>query len=173
MKTTHFAEARVERVRLWTPPVSYSLGDWVRYLLTGERGATGAAISDYLENKLLDHIVGNSAWAAPGTLYFALYTAAPSDSGGGTEVSGGSYARVGVTNNLTNFPAATGGSKSNAGAIDFGTASANWGTITHTAVLDAVTVGNLLFWGPLTTSKLVSSGDGFKFNATKYGFALD
>lgn len=135
--------------------------------------ATGTSLSDYLENEILDHVIGASSWSAPATLYFALYTSAPSDAGGGTEVTGGGYARVSKTNNLTNFPAASAGSKSNANDIDFGTASADWGTITHVAVLDAASSGNLLFWGALTASKTVQNGDGFKFLATKLVFSLD
>ena len=171
MNTIHLAEAHVQRIKLWTPPVSRSMKDWLKYLLAGERGATGTSLSNFLEDELLDHVVGNSAYSAPGTLYFSLFTAAPSDAGGGTEVTGGSYARQAITNNLTQFPASSGGSKSNANAIDFGVASANWGTITHAAVLDVSS--NYLFWGALTASKTVGSGDGFKFNATKFVFALD
>lgn len=136
--------------------------------------ATGTALSNYLENEILDHVVGGSSYSAPGTLYFALCTSAPSDTGiGAGEVSGGSYAREAVTNNLTNFPAASGGSKSNANDIDFGVASADWGTITHVAVMDASSGGNLLFWAALTASKTVLNGDGFKFNADAVTFALD
>lgn len=136
-------------------------------------GATGTAMSDFLENELLDHVLGNSAYTAPGTVYIALYTVTPSDTGGGTEVSGGSYARQAVTNNLTNWPAASGGSKSNGVDIDFGTATANWGTIVAVAILDAATAGNFLFWGALTASKTVNNGDGFKFLATKLSVAFD
>lgn len=136
-------------------------------------GATGTSLSDFLENELLDHVVGNSAYSAPATLYFAVYTANPSDAGGGTEVTGGSYARVAKTNNLTNFPAASGGSKSNANDIDFGLATANWGTLTGAAVLDAASAGNFLFWGALTQSKVINNGDGFKFTTGNVTFALD
>lgn len=118
-----------------------------------------SAASDYLENKILDHILGGSDLTRPSTVYFAFFTAAPSDAGGGTEVSGGSYARVAVTNNSTNFPAAVGGSKSNGTAIVFPTASAGWGTITHYGVFDAASGGNLLFHGALAASKLVETGD--------------
>ena len=170
-----FQDAQVElhRVKLWTPPVSYRLADWVRYLLLGERGATGTSISDFLENELLDHVVGNSAYSPPANLYFSLFTAAPSDSGGGTEVSGGAYARATVAYNLTQFPAASGGSKSNANTIQFADATANWGNITHGGVHDAVTVGNLLFWGALTQAQTINVGGIFRYLATKASFALD
>lgn len=128
-----------------------------------------AAMSDYLENRLIDHLFRAQSFSAPTTLYFALYTAAPSDSGGGTEVSGGSYARASVTTSLSAFKgthgnttgtsSGTGGSTQNASAITFPTPSGNWGTITHWGVLDASTGGNLLFHGSLTNSKNVNNGD--------------
>jgi len=119
--------------------------------------------SDFLELELLDHVLGNAAYSAPATVYIALYTAAPTDAGGGTEVSGGSYARAAVTNNATNFPAASGGAKANGTEIAFATATADWGTVVAFGIFDALTVGNLLYWGDLTASKAVSSGDTAKF----------
>lgn len=118
-----------------------------------------SATSDYLENKVLDHILGGADYTRPAIVYLAFYTAAPNDGGGGTEVTGGSYARPAVTNNATNFPSASGGTKSNGTAIVFPTATAGWGTVTHFGVFDAVTGGNLLFHGALTASKLVEAGD--------------
>lgn len=170
----HLLEAKLHPVSLWTPPVSRSLKDWVRYVLEGERGATGVSMSTYVENETLDHWIGGAtAPAPPGTLYFALYTAAPNDDGGGTEVTGGGYARVQKTNNLTNFPASVGGSKSNANDVDFGVASADWGTLTHVGVFDSAGATNLLFWGALEQSRIVNSGDGARFAATKLSFGLD
>ena len=90
--------------------------------------------TDYAENKVLDHLNGKSSFTMP-TVYVALFTAAPSDAGGGTEVSGGSYARV-ATSGAT-WAAASGGAASNAAAISFPTASASWGTVTHYATFDA------------------------------------
>lgn len=113
--------------------------------------------------RLLDYLFGNASPTSVGTLYFALFTSAPSASGGGTEVSGGSYARVSVTNNSTNFPATSGNIKSNGTAIVFPTATANWGTITSWGVFDASSAGNLLAYGNLTSSQTVNSGDGFQF----------
>jgi len=83
--------------------------------------------SNYLENKVLDHVLGGGDYTRPATVYVALYTVAPSDTGGGTEVTGGSYARAAVTNNSTNWPAASGGEKSNGTEITFETATASWG----------------------------------------------
>lgn len=98
-------------------------------------------------------------------VYIGLFTAAPSDAGGGTEVSGGSYARVAVAPLDANWTgaSATSGLTDNAAVITFPVASASWGTVTHVAFFDALTGGNMLFWGALTTSKAVGSGDTFSF----------
>lgn len=121
------------------------------------------SLSDVMEKRVLDLILGQTSPAAMGTVYIALYTANPTDANAsGTEVTGGSYARVAVTNNTTNFPAATGTaptSKSNATAIVFPAPTANWGVITGFAVYDAATVGNEVLWGALTASKTVNNGD--------------
>lgn len=129
-----------------------------------------AALSDYLENKIIDYILRAQTFTAPTTVYVALLTAAPSDTGGGTEVTGGSYARVAVTSALANWAgtqsagsttasSGTGGTTSNNASVTFPVPSANWGSITHMAVYDASTSGNLLFWAALTTAKTVNNGD--------------
>lgn len=94
-------------------------------------------------------------------LYFALFTAAPSDSGGGTEVSGGSYARAQLDPTDANWNAASGGNglTDNAAVITFPAPTANWGVVTHVGVFDRATGGNLLFHGALTTSKTINNGD--------------
>lgn len=121
------------------------------------------SFSDFLELEVLDHVFGAAAYTAPATLYVAAYTAAPTDAGGGTEATGGAYARVAVTNNATNFPAASAGAKSNGTTITFPTATASWGTILAAALLDAATAGNFLGWCDLTVSKAVGSGDTLQF----------
>lgn len=118
-----------------------------------------AGKSDFLENEILDHVIGNASYSAPANTHIALFTVTPSDSGGGTEVSGGSYARVSVTNNATNWPAASGGAKSNGTAITFASPSANWGTIVAFGIFDASSGGNLLYWGPISPNKTVNNGD--------------
>lgn len=129
--------------------------------------------SDYLENKVLDHVLGGSDYTRAATVYVALFTAAPSDSGGGTEVATGSYARVAVTNNNTNWPAASSGAKSNGTAVTFPTASANWGTVVAFGIFDASTSGNLLYWGTLTTNKAIDSGDTASFAAGQLAITED
>lgn len=119
--------------------------------------------SDYLENKLLDHVLGNVAYSAPATVHVALYTTAPTDAGGGVEVSGGSYVRKAVTNNLTNWPEAAGGAKANGTEIAFPVATADWGKVVAFAILDAESAGNFLYWGDLAAEKTVKDGDTAKF----------
>lgn len=127
-------------------------------------------ISDYLENKLLDHTVGKTSYTMP-TAYIALYTVTPSDAGGGTEVTGGSYARV-ATSGAT-WAAASSGSNATAADITFTTASASWGTVVAIGILDASSSGNLLWWGPLTANKTVDSGDTFKIPSGSLTLALN
>jgi len=118
-----------------------------------------AGKSDDLENKILDHVLGGGDYTRLATVYIALFTAAPSDSGGGTEVSGGSYARVPVTNNATNWPAASGGAKANGTDITFPAPTANWGTIVAFAIMSASSGGVILYWGLVTPNKTVNNGD--------------
>jgi hypothetical protein len=129
-----------------------------------------AGLSDYLENELLDHIVGKTAYTMP-TVYVGLYTSAPTDAGGGTEVSGGSYARKSTAG--ADWAAASGGAISNANAITFVTASGSWGTVTHFGLFDASTTGNLLAWGALGASKAIGSGDTASFAAGDLDITMD
>lgn len=127
-----------------------------------------SGFSDYLENEIIDHVFAGAAYTAPASLYIGLYISAPSDAGGGTEVSGGSYARESVT-----FTTAASGATSNSANVEFATATANWGTITHAAVFDAVSGGNMLAWGALTTSKTINNGDVFRIIANDFDITLD
>lgn len=121
-----------------------------------------SGFSDYLEDKVLEHVFGGNAFTAPSTLYVALYTVAPSDTGGGTEVSGGAYARQTATFTVSGTNPTT---ASNTAAIEYPTATANYGTVVAVGVLDASSGGNLLAYSTLDSSKVVSSGDVFRFNA--------
>jgi len=128
-----------------------------------------SALSNYLENKLVDHVLRATSFPVPATLYVALYTAAPSDAGGGTEVTGGSYARAAVGPSTTAWTATQGGTAgassgtsgqtANAADIPFPSPTANWGVVTHFGIHDAITAGNLLIWAPLTPSQTVNGGD--------------
>lgn len=133
-----------------------------------------AGFSDYLEAKLLDHVFGKTAYTAPTDLYLGLSTTDPTDAGTQTgEPSGGSYARVKVTNNTTNFPNASGGSKANGATFTFPKATGAWGTVTHFFIADASTAGNILASGALTESKAVTSGDTINFLSGAITITLD
>lgn len=131
------------------------------------------SFSDYLELELLDHVLGNAAYSPPATVYIALYTVAPTDAGGGTEVTGGSYARKAVANNATQWPGAAGGAKANGQEIAFVEATASWGTVVAFSVMDAASGGNFLCWGDLAVSKLVPSGAIARFAAGELDVTLD
>lgn len=131
------------------------------------------SFSNFLELEVLDHVFGAAVYTAPATLYIALYTVAPTDAAGGTEVTGGAYARKDVANNATNFPAASAGAKSNGVAVTFVTATANWGTVVAFGIFDAVTAGNLLAWADLAVNKAVNSGDTAVFNIGDIDLTLD
>lgn len=131
--------------------------------------ATTGALTNYLENKVLDHSLGKTSYTMP-TTYLALYTTAPTDSSAGTEVSGGSYARQALS---TALGAASGGSSTTSSDITFPTASASWGTVVAVGVCDASTAGNVLWYGTLDTSKAVGSGDVFKISSGQITFSLD
>jgi len=131
------------------------------------------SLSNFTELEILDHLFGGAAYSAPATLYLGLFTATPSDAGGGTEVSGGSYARKAVTANATNFPAASAGAITLNVAQSFVTATASWGVVTQFGIFDAVSVGNLIAWGDLTASKTVDNGDTVSFAVGSLVIQLD
>lgn len=133
-----------------------------------------AAMSNYLENTLIDCIFRGNTFptASLSNTYVGLFSSAsaPTDAGGGTEVSGGSYARVRIQSTLANWAgtqsagstiasSGTSGTTSNNGTITFPTPTADWGSIGSFGLFDAATGGNLLFYGALTNAKTVNSGD--------------
>ena len=131
-----------------------------------------AGFSDHLEDELLDHVFGGADYTRPTTLYLALYTAAPSDAGGGTQCAG-RLVRQGTGHQRRHELAASGGAKSNGTAITFPQASAAWGTVTHFGIFDAATSGDLLCWGALTASKTIDAGDTPSFAAGELDITLD
>lgn len=129
-----------------------------------------SSFSDYTENLLLNWLLTTNSATRPTAWYIGLFTAAPSDTGGGTEVSGSGYARV-ATGTMSISGTAT--TASNAAAIEFAAASGgNWGTITHAAIFDASSGGNMLAWAPLTTSRTINSGDVFRIPASSLTVTL-
>ncbi len=120
--------------------------------------------SDYLENGVLNHVFRAVAFPTiAASIYVGLHTADPLDAGTGTEVTGGSYARVGVVRATGAFaaPADNAGAQrtSNSAAITFASPTANWGTVTYVGVWDAATAGNLLYSAALGTSRTINNGD--------------
>lgn len=119
-----------------------------------------SAMSDYLENKILDHVLGTAAYTAPTTVYVGLATASFADDNSGTELTGNNYSRVSAA-----FDAASGGTTDNTSAIEFAAATGTWGTVSHFGIFDAASSGNLLIHGAFSTGKLISSGDVLKISA--------
>jgi hypothetical protein len=129
------------------------------------------SFSDYLENELLDHLFGKGSYPPP-TIYVALSTANPLDDGSGlAEPSGNNYARVQTA--ATDWNAASSGFIDNAAVIEFNEATGSWGNITHFALMDAASGGNLLVHGALSTSKSIGTGDTAEFAAGDLDISLD
>jgi len=130
--------------------------------------------TNFTENKILDGLYGNTAISPPATWYLAVSTTTPAEDGTNfTEPVGNGYARVAVTNNATNFPAASGGSKSLSGAFSFPTATpSGWGTVTYAGWFDASSGGNLWGFGPINggAGVTVSVGTALTFGASPVGF---
>lgn len=120
-----------------------------------------AALSDHAENLLLNWLMTTGSATRPTAWYVALYTAAPSDSGGGTEISGNGYARQSAT---WDTASGTGGTTANSADISFTASGGNWGDVTHIGIHDASTGGNLLWHGAMTSSKTVNDGDTLQFS---------
>lgn len=118
-------------------------------------------MSDYLEDQLRKHVFRTGAFSKPGNLYVSLHTSNPLDTGAGTEVSGGSYARVahGPSDATWSAGTATNGTTQNVGAITFPAPTSSWGTVTHFGIWDAISGGNLICYGALTTPKTINGGD--------------
>ena len=139
-------------------------------LILSASAAQATSMSDYLENKLLDFTFRGQAYTPPATQYYGLATTTGSDVACGTEVTGGSYARVALASSLANFAGSqaaastvassgTNGTTSNNVAVTFPAPTAAWGVVTEFCVFDALTAGNLLYRAVLTASKTINSGD--------------
>ncbi len=129
-----------------------------------------SSFTDYTEDLVLEWLLTTNSATRPTAWYVGLFTAAPSDTGGGTEVSGNGYARTAASFTVsgTNPTAAT-----NSSAVEFPTASGgNWGTITHIAIFDADTSGNMLAWAQLTNSKTIDEGDVLRIPTSDLSITL-
>lgn len=137
-----------------------------------------SGLSDYYEVQILGYIFGARTYTNPTTYYVGLWTTTLSDTSTGAtagEPSGGSYARVAVTNNSTNFAVPTSGTgqTSNSNLIAFPMATASWGTITYVALCDASTGGNIIAWASLTTPVTVSQYDTVLFQPGNLTISID
>lgn len=117
-------------------------------------------MSDYLENKVLDHILGTTAYTMPTTVYVGLATASFADDNSGTELSGSGYTRKSAA-----FDAAVSGTADNTATIEFPAATGSWGSVSHFGIFDASTGGNLLIHGAFTTAKTIAQGDILRISA--------
>jgi hypothetical protein len=127
-----------------------------------------AEFTNYLENKLLDHVLNNASFTSPTTVYVGLFTAAPTDTTSGTEVTGGSYARQ-----VLSVSTASEGVVTSDADVNFPQATGNWGTIVALGIHDADTSGNLLMYTDLTTSKTIETGDILKVSSGSLTVTLD
>lgn len=115
------------------------------------------SFTNFLETEILDHVFAGAAYTAPTTKYLALFTAvADGETGSVTEVSGGAYARQTVAFTTS------GNTTSNNAAVEYPTATANYGTVTHVGVYDALTSGNLMAYAALSSNKTIETGDVFR-----------
>jgi len=129
------------------------------------------SFSDYWENKILDHIFGKGSYTPP-TIYVGLSTADPTDDGSGlAEPSGNAYARTQTSS--SDWNAASNGSLDNGSDITFAQATGSWGTITHFALFDAATAGNMLAHGVLSQPKTIGNSDTARFQAGDLDISLD
>ena len=137
-----------------------------------------SAASNFLENKLLDHTLryGTAPYTGATTLYLALFNNTSGNAATNLEAgtltdevttSGSAYARKTIT-----FAAASSGTSASSATVTFDTATASWGSITHIAVMDAETSGNVLFYGAVTTAKTIDTGDTFQVSSGNLTIAL-
>lgn len=129
-------------------------------------------LTNYLENVLLEHSTGKTSWTKPTNTYAALYTVAPTDSTSGTEVASASaYARQVIT-----WGTAASGSIANSANIRWpstGSATGSWGVVVAVGIFDALTSGNLLWYGPLSASVTIATGDSFQITSGGLTLTLD
>jgi hypothetical protein len=123
-------------------------------------------LTNYLESKLIDHFLGTTTYTKPTAVYVGLFTVTPGEAGGGTEVTGGSYARQVAT-----FNAASSGSTTNSANIDYTGMPA--ATTVAIGIFDAITSGNMLLYGALTTNKTTDAGDTLRIATGSLTVSID
>jgi len=125
------------------------------------------SFSNYLETELLDHVFANNAYTSPSAVYVSLHTANPDEDASGAEVSGGGYVRQAGSFTVSGNTATT------SAAIEYPTATADYGTVTHVGIWDAESAGNMLAYAALTASKTITSGDVFRIPTGDLDITLD
>jgi hypothetical protein len=125
------------------------------------------SLTNTFETTVLTWLLTASSATRPTAWYIGLFTVAPTDSGGGTEVSGVSYVREAVTFTVT------GDTASNSAAVEWPVAGGSWGTITDVAIFDAVTAGNMIGYAALTNAKTIATGDVFRIPLGDLDVTLD
>lgn len=130
---------------------------------------TVAVMSDFLEVKFLDYVLRSAAFPSPASVYLGLFTSSPADTGGGTEVTGGTYSRKTLTGT---FDVASAGATQNTATITFPPATAVWGLVTSIGIFDASTAGNLLFYGSFSSNLQVDTGDTLSIAAGALDISL-
>jgi len=128
-----------------------------------------ANMSNYLENALLNVTLNGTSLTAVNNPYISLHTADPTEAGTGTEVTGGSYARVASGFNTAS---GTGGSVVTNTVATFPTATSGWGTVGWIGLWDAASTGNMLYYTALDASKTIDSGDIFKIDSGNLSVTL-
>jgi hypothetical protein len=129
-----------------------------------------SSFTNYTENLVLTWLLTSGSATRPTAWYVGLFTAAPSDAGGGTEVAGNGYVRK-ATGTIT--VSGTDTTATNSSAIEFAAASGgNWGSVTHAAIFDAETSGNMIAWAQLTTARTINDGDVFRIPASSLTVTL-
>jgi len=129
-----------------------------------------AGLTNFGEDLVLDFLFTTGTATRPTAWYVSLYTVAPTESTGGTEVSGGSYARVSTSFTVSGTAPTQ---ASNTAAVEFAECTASWGTVVAAGIMDASTGGNLIAFASLTTSKTIDTGDVLRFNAGALDITLD
>ena len=125
------------------------------------------SLTNTFETRVLEWLLTTGSATRPTTWYLGLFTGAPGEAGGGTEVSGGSYVREAVVFTVS------GDTATNNAAVEWPVATANWGTITHVAIFDALTSGNMIAYAALSNSKTINTGDVLRIPASDLDVTLD
>lgn len=125
------------------------------------------SLTNTFETTVLTWLLTDESATRPTVWYIGLFTDDPGETGSGTEISGGSYARTAVTFTVT------GDTASNSAGVEFPAATASWGTITHIGIMDAETSGNMIIHAALTAAKTIADGDVFRIPTGDLDVTLD